>query len=68
MRELATHFLALAEKQGTATPLMIGRRLMGTSLLLTGEIAKGRAHYDHRGEHRRLATLFGSDVRVAILC
>ena len=46
MRELATHFLALAEKQGTATPLMIGHRLMGTSLLLTGEIAKGRAHYD----------------------
>jgi predicted ATPase len=74
MRELATHFLALAEKQGTATPLMIGHRLMGTSLLLTGEIAKGRAHYDQaialydRGEHRRLATLFGSDVRVAILC
>jgi hypothetical protein len=46
MRELATHFLALAEKQGTATPLMIGHRPMGTSLLLTGEIAKGRAHYD----------------------
>jgi predicted ATPase len=74
MRELATHFLALAEKQGTATPLMIGHRLMGTSLLLTGEIARGRAHYDQaialydRGEHRRLATLFGSDVRVAILC
>ena len=65
MRELATQFLALAEKQGTTAPLMIGHRLMGTSLLLTGEIAKGRAHYDQAialydpGEHRRLATRFG---------
>ena len=73
MRELATHFLALAEKQGTTAPLMIGHRLMGTSLLLTGEIAKGRAHYDQAialydpGEHRRLATRFATDVRVAIL-
>ena len=74
MRELATQFLALAEKQGTAAPLMIGHRLMGTSLLLTGEIAKGRAHYDQAialydpGEHRPLAMPFGSDVRVATLC
>jgi predicted ATPase len=73
MRELATHFLALAEKQGTTAPLMIGHRLMGTSLLLTGEIAKGRAHYDQAialydpGEHRRLATRFATDVWVAIL-
>jgi tetratricopeptide (TPR) repeat protein len=73
MRELATHFLALAEKQGTTAPLMIGHRLMGTSLLLTGEIAKGRAHYDQAialydpGEHRRLATRFSQDVAVAIL-
>jgi class 3 adenylate cyclase/predicted ATPase len=74
MRELATQFLALAEKQGTTAPLMIGHRLMGTSLLLTGEIAKGRAHYDQAialydpEEHRPLAMPFGSDVRVAILC
>ena len=74
MRELATQFLALAEKQGTTAPAMIGHRLMGTSLLLTGEIAKGRAHYDQaialydpKG-HRPLAMPFGSDVRVAILC
>jgi hypothetical protein len=73
MRELATHFLALAEKQGTTSPLMIGNRLTGTSLLLTGEISKGRAHHDQAialydpGEHRRLATRFATDVRVAIL-
>ena len=39
MRELAAQFLALAEKQGATVPLMIGHRLMGTSLLFTGDIA-----------------------------
>ena len=38
--ELAAQFLALAEKQGATVPLMIGHRLMGTSLLLTGDIAE----------------------------
>ena len=46
LRELAAQFLALAEKQGATVPLMIGHRLMGNSLLLTGDIAQGRAHYD----------------------
>ena len=41
MRELATQFLALAEKQGATAPLMIGHRLMGSSLLLTGDTAQG---------------------------
>jgi predicted ATPase len=73
MRELAAQFLALAEKQGATVPLMIGHRLMGTSLLFAGDIAQGRAHYDQAlalydpGEHRSLAARFGQDVRVAIL-
>jgi hypothetical protein len=46
MRELAAQFLALAEKQGATVPLMIGHRLMGMSLLNTGDIAEGRAHLD----------------------
>jgi predicted ATPase len=72
MRELAMQFLALAEKQGSTVPLMIGHRLMGTSLLLTGDIAKGRAHYDQAlalydpGKHRALAARFGQDTRVSI--
>jgi hypothetical protein len=33
LRELAAKFLTLAEKQGAAIPLMIGHRLMGTSLM-----------------------------------
>jgi class 3 adenylate cyclase/predicted ATPase len=73
MRELAAQFLALAEKKRATVPLMIGHRLMGSSLLLTGDIAEGRAHYDQAltlynpAEHRPLATRFGQDVRVAIL-
>ncbi len=46
---------------------------MGSSLLCTGDIAEGRAHYDQAialydpTEHRPLATRFGQDVGVAIL-
>jgi hypothetical protein len=71
--ELAAQFLALAEKQGATVPLMIGHRLVGTSLLHTGDIAEGRAHLDRAialydpTEHRALATRFGQDVGVAIL-
>jgi class 3 adenylate cyclase/predicted ATPase len=73
MRERATQFLGLAEKQGAAVPLMIGHRLTGTTLLYTGEIVQGRAHFDQvlalydPATHRPLATRFGQDVRVATL-
>src|SRR5271163_2335414 len=61
VRELAAQFLVLAENQNAAVPLMIGHRMMGTSLLCTGDIAEGRAHLDRaialydRAEHRPLA-------------
>ena len=45
-RELAAQFLALAEKQGGTVSLMVGHRLMGFSLLLTGDIAEGRRHLE----------------------
>jgi class 3 adenylate cyclase/predicted ATPase len=73
MRERAAQFLALAEKQGATGPLMIGHRLTGTTLLYTGEIALGRAHFDQvlalydPATHRPLATRFGQDARVATL-
>jgi class 3 adenylate cyclase/predicted ATPase len=72
LRELAAQFMALAEKQRATVPLMIGHRLVGMSLLFTGDIAKALAHYDEATalyepvEHRTLATRFGQDVRVAI--
>ena len=70
---LATQFLALAEKQRATVPLMIGHRVMGTSLLTTGDIAEGRGHLDQAialynpAEHRPLAARFGQDVGVAAL-
>jgi predicted ATPase len=71
-RELASQFMALAEKQKEIVPSMIGHRLMGTSLMLTGDIAKAREHYNHAfalydpAKHRPLATRFGQDVGVSI--
>jgi hypothetical protein len=44
--KLATQFLSLAEKQRSTIPLVVGHRLRGISLAWTGELAKGRAHYD----------------------
>ena len=46
IRDLATQFLALAQKQGATVPLLIGHRHMGTSLLCTGDIAQARTHLD----------------------
>jgi predicted ATPase len=52
---------------------VIGHRLMGNSLTLTGDIAKGRAHYNQAfalydpATHRTLATRFGQDVGVSTL-
>jgi predicted ATPase len=72
-RDLAAQFLALAEKQRATVPLMIGHRLMGNSLVSTGDIAAGRAHLDQAialydlAEHRPLATRFGQDVGVSAL-
>jgi tetratricopeptide (TPR) repeat protein len=73
MRELAGQFLALAEQQGASTPLMIAHRLMGMSLLHTGEVSNAREHFDRAillynpSEHFPLATRFGHDVAVGIL-
>jgi class 3 adenylate cyclase/predicted ATPase len=72
-RDLAAQFLALAEKQRAAVPLMIGHRLVGISLLYTDDIAVARAHLNQAiafydpAEHRPLATRFGVDSRVSIL-
>jgi predicted ATPase len=73
MRELAAQFLARAEKQAATVPLMVGHRLLGTSLLMTGDIAESRVHYDRAialydaAEHRPLVTRFGQDLRASVL-
>jgi len=72
-RDLAAQFLALAEKQRATVPLMIGHRIVGSSLLFTGDIAEGRGHFDQAlalydpAEHRSLATRFGQDTWMTLL-
>ena len=46
VRDLATQFMALAQKQGGTIPIMIGHRLVGCTLLSGGEIAASRPHFD----------------------
>jgi predicted ATPase len=74
LRDLARQFLTVAEKQSSTSPLMVGHRLMGTSLLSTGDAAKARTHLNRAlalydpAEHRLLTTRFGGqDLRVSIL-
>ena len=74
LRELSTQFLAIAQKQGAAVPLIIGHRVMAHALLLTGDISESRAHYDQAlahydpAKHRSLAMgLGGQDPGVATL-
>jgi predicted ATPase len=72
-RDLAAHALAVAEKQRATVPLIVGHRMMANSMLLMGDIADSRSHYDQAialydpAAHRPLATRFGQDARVAIL-
>ena len=73
MLELASHFLALAEKQTSAALLMMGHRLMGLSLMTTGDIVGSLPHYNRAialydpVEHRPLAARFaGVDARVSL--
>ena len=74
VRDLAAEFLALAEKQGTTVPLMVGHRAMGLSLLYAGDLARGKVHLDRAialydpAEHRPLATRFAVDARSSSLC
>ena len=74
VRNLAAQFAALAEKQGATVPVMMGHRLMGCALILTGDFAKGRTHLDSAialydpKEHRPLTMRFTGDTRELSLC
>jgi predicted ATPase len=73
IKSLASQVMALAERQGTTTPLMVGHRIVGMSALHTGDIDGSRQHFDRAialydpAEHRTLAPRFGQDIRVAAL-
>ena len=69
MRELSAQFLALAAKQSATVPLMNGHRIVGVSLVLTGDISEGRECLDRAitlydpVEHPTLAARFAVDMR-----
>jgi class 3 adenylate cyclase len=71
MRDLADQFQSIAKEKAATFPLMMGHRLMGTTLLFMGDPAQGRYHLDRAlalydtAAHRALAPRFGQDVRVA---
>jgi hypothetical protein len=70
LHEFAAQLMVLAEKQRLAVPIVLSHRVMGSILTFTGDIAKGRAHYDRAitlydpVQHRPLVTRFGQDTRV----
>jgi hypothetical protein len=72
-RDIAARFLALAEKQGTIIPLMIGHRITGVTLVSTGDFMESRVHLDRASalydptERGALAMRFGQDPGVTIL-
>jgi predicted ATPase len=72
-RERAAQILALAQKQGGKVPLLLGHRAMGYSLVLMGNFAETRVHWDKvlalydPVEYRPLKTLFIQDARVVAL-
>jgi class 3 adenylate cyclase/predicted ATPase len=74
MRELSAQFLALAAKQSATVPLMNGHRIVGVSLVLTGDISEGRECLDRAitlydpVEHPTLAARFAVDMAVSIWC
>jgi predicted ATPase len=72
-RDIAVQVLELAEKQSASFPRVLGHNHLGGSLMLRGEIAEARTHFDQavelydHAEQRSLATRFGEDQGVATL-
>ena len=73
MGKLATHSCRSQRSSGQPSRSLLGIALWAFPWQWTGDIAKGRAHYDQGivlydpAVHRPLATRFGQDARVAIL-
>jgi predicted ATPase len=72
-RNLATQFLAVADKQALTSGRLVAHRMMGHTLVLGGDFAQARRHYEeaivlnNSAEHRQLAMRFGQDVMTTVL-
>ena len=70
IQQLTRSLLFLAAKQSATVPLMNGHRIVGVSLLLTGDILEGRESLDRAitfydpVEHPTLAARFAVDIAV----
>ena len=73
-RDLARQFLTLAHDRDETLALAIGHRMTASSLLLAGDIAEAREHFDSANglynpdEHRPLVARIGHDLGVMTLC
>jgi TolB-like protein/predicted ATPase len=73
MLALARQALARAEKLNAPVPLIIGNRLLGTSLFMLGEFETALSHFDRAlplyspEQHRPLAARFGQDIGATVL-
>ena len=72
--DLARQFLTLARERDETLPLAIGHRMIASSLLVAGDIAKAREHFDSAStlykpdEHRPLVARIGHDLGVITQC
>jgi predicted ATPase len=73
LMRVGSQFMSLASKQDAKAPLLLAHRIMGISLLYTGDFVRARSHLEQAlalydpAEHRPLATRFGQDTRVHAL-
>jgi class 3 adenylate cyclase/predicted ATPase len=72
-RDLAEQFLRLANRQSDSLPILVGHRLLGMSLWPLGDLAGGRAEFEHTialydpDVHTGSAFRYGHDSRVMTL-
>jgi len=69
--EQATEFLSLAQSQSSTGPLLIGHRLFGTSLIMSGDHRSSLSHLQTASslyrpdEHREFGLRFGQDIGIS---
>jgi len=70
----ANEFLSLAESQTQSGLLLVGHRLVGSSLIFTGNYPAALSHLDRAvalyrpGLHQELAFRFGADMGITAMC
>src|SRR6516165_7324872 len=72
--EQANEFLSLAESQTQSGLLLVGHRLVGSSLIFTGNYSAALSHLDRAAalyrpqQHQELALRFGADMGITAMC